>query len=232
MLPVPLRRWLRPRLARLTGRAAAVRLDGELRALVDQAFDRAFYLGRNPDVATAGLDPLEHFLAYGWREGRDPSSGFSVSDYGELYPDVVEAGVCPVADPKTGHAIVAFVVLKDSDATSSRRLAFTDSPELASSRGDPGPITSLARSSLARCAATEDIASGLKAHVAKAIGPIAKPRDVVVVPDVPKTRSGKIMRRLLTQLFEGTELGDTTSLQNEPSIADIQDVLRTRNSQK
>ena len=44
-------------------------------------------------------------------------------------------------------------------------------------------------------------------HVAKEIGPIAKPRDVVVVPDVPKTRSGKIMRRLLTQLFEGTALG-------------------------
>lgn len=130
------------------------------------------------------------------------------------HPDVVEAGVCPVADPKTGHAIVAFVVLKDSDAMSSRRL------------------DTLARSSLARCAATEDIASELKAHVAKAIGPIAKPRDVVVVPDVPKTRSGKIMRRLLTQLFEGSALGDTTSLQNEPSIADIQDVLRSRNTQK
>ncbi|WP_426975894.1 acetate--CoA ligase [Pseudarthrobacter sp. O4] len=126
------------------------------------------------------------------------------------HPDVVEAGVCPVADPKTGHAIVAFVVLKDSDALSSRRL------------------DTLARSSLARCAATEDIASELRNHVAKEIGPIAKPRDVVVVPDVPKTRSGKIMRRLLTQLFEGTTLGDTTSLQNEPSIAAIQDVLRTR----
>ena len=107
------------------------------------------------------------------------------------HPDVVEAGVCPVADPKTGHAIVAFVVLKDS-------------------------------------AATPDIHGVLKAHVAKQIGPIAKPRDVVVVPDVPKTRSGKIMRRLLTQLFEGTTLGDTTSLQNEPSIAGIQDVLRDR----
>ena len=69
----------------------------------------------------------------------------------------------------------------------------------------------------------------MKANVAKAIGPIAKPRDVVVVPDVPKTRSGKIMRRLLTQLFEGTTLGDTTSLQNEPSIAGIQTVLRERN---
>ncbi len=73
-----------------------------------------------------------------------------------------------------------------------------------------------------------EIQDRLKAHVAKAIGPIAKPRDVVVVPDVPKTRSGKIMRRLLTQLFEGTALGDTTSLQNEPAIAGIQDVLRER----
>jgi len=44
---------------------------------------------------------------------------------------------------------------------------------------------------------------------------------------VPKTRSGKIMRRLLTQLFEGTALGDTTSLQNEPAIAGIRDAVRS-----
>jgi acetyl-CoA synthetase len=69
------------------------------------------------------------------------------------------------------------------------------------------------------------VAAELRNHVAKEIGPIAKPRDVVVVPDVPKTRSGKIMRRLLTQLFEGTALGDTTSLQNEPAIAGIQEAL-------
>ncbi|EMY36156.1 acetate--CoA ligase, partial [Arthrobacter crystallopoietes BAB-32] len=60
------------------------------------------------------------------------------------------------------------------------------------------------------------------------IGPIAKPRDIVFVPDVPKTRSGKIMRRLLTQLFEGTTLGDTTSLQNEPCIADIKQICESR----
>ncbi|MHA7223586.1 acetate--CoA ligase [Arthrobacter sp. RHLT1-20] len=126
------------------------------------------------------------------------------------HPDVVEAGVCPVADPTTGHAVVAFVVLRESAVIPSRR------------------FDTLARSSLARCAATEGITADLKAWVGERIGPIAKPRDVVVVPDVPKTRSGKIMRRLLTQLFEGTTLGDTTSLQNEPSIAAIQDVLRTR----
>jgi acetyl-CoA synthetase len=110
------------------------------------------------------------------------------------HPDVVEAGVCPVADPTTGHAVVAFVVLRSD------------------SSGD----------------APAQVAANLRNHVAKEIGPIAKPRDVVVVADVPKTRSGKIMRRLLTQLFEGTALGDTTSLQNEPAIAGIQDVLRER----
>ena len=50
------------------------------------------------------------------------------------HPDVVEAGVCPVADPKTGHAIVAFVVLKDSAATSSVA-AHRASEERASASG-------------------------------------------------------------------------------------------------
>jgi acetyl-CoA synthetase len=73
-----------------------------------------------------------------------------------------------------------------------------------------------------------DVSATLRAHVAEAIGPIARPSAVVVVPDVPKTRSGKIMRRLLTQLYEGTPLGDTTSLQNEGCIPGIQDVLAGR----
>lgn len=64
--------------------------------------------------------------------------------------------------------------------------------------------------------------------VAKHIGPVAKPYDIVFVPDVPKTRSGKIMRRLLTQLYTGDQLGDTTSLQNEPAVAQIADVLKNR----
>ena len=64
--------------------------------------------------------------------------------------------------------------------------------------------------------------------VAKQIGPVAKPNDIVFVPDVPKTRSGKIMRRLLTQLYTGDTLGDTTSLQNEPAVASIAEVLKNR----
>ena len=76
---------------------------------------------------------------------------------------------------------------------------------------------------------TDDAAKAeLTQLVAKQIGPVAKPADIVFVPDVPKTRSGKIMRRLLTQLYTGDTLGDTTSLQNEPAVAKIAEVLKTR----
>lgn len=55
----------------------------------------------------------------------------------------------------------------------------------------------------------------LREQVTREIGAIAKPRHVVLVGDLPKTRSGKIMRRLLVDLFDGRPLGDTTSLQDE-----------------
>jgi acetyl-CoA synthetase len=64
----------------------------------------------------------------------------------------------------------------------------------------------------------EDEASGdafvqsLRDHVATQIGPIAKPRQVLVTPELPKTRSGKIMRRLLRDIAENRELGDVTTL--------------------
>ena len=52
----------------------------------------------------------------------------------------------------------------------------------------------------------------LREHVAKVIGPIAKPKFLMFTPDLPKTRSGKIMRRLLRDIAEGRTLGDTTTL--------------------
>ncbi|WP_448070800.1 acetate--CoA ligase [Georgenia yuyongxinii] len=58
----------------------------------------------------------------------------------------------------------------------------------------------------------EDIVAELRAHVAKEIGPIAKPRSILVVAELPKTRSGKIMRRLLRDIAEGREAGDVTTL--------------------
>ena len=57
----------------------------------------------------------------------------------------------------------------------------------------------------------------LRAEVSREISPIAKPRDITVVPELPKTRSGKIMRRLLRDMAEGKEGGDTSTLA-DPSI--------------
>jgi acetyl-CoA synthetase len=58
----------------------------------------------------------------------------------------------------------------------------------------------------------EETVQELRGHVAKEIGPIAKPRQVLVVDELPKTRSGKIMRRLLRDVAENRELGDVTTL--------------------
>ena len=60
--------------------------------------------------------------------------------------------------------------------------------------------------------ANEALGTELREHVAKVIGPIAKPKFLMFTPDLPKTRSGKIMRRLLRDIAEGRALGDTTTL--------------------
>jgi acetyl-CoA synthetase len=59
----------------------------------------------------------------------------------------------------------------------------------------------------------------LRDHVARKIGPIAKPANIVFTPELPKTRSGKIMRRLLRDVAENRPLGDTTTLA-DPAVVD------------
>ena len=61
-----------------------------------QCFDRDFYLSKNPDVVTAGVDPELHYFNNGWREGRDPNSWFSVSFYFQSYPEIKDAGAEPL----------------------------------------------------------------------------------------------------------------------------------------
>ncbi len=75
---------------------------------------------------------------------------------------------------------------------------------------------------------TSDLSTELRAHVARAISPIARPSDVVVVPDLPKTRSGKILRRLLAELHAGATLGDTTSLADATAVERIRAALAAR----
>ena len=96
------------------------------------------------------------------------------------HPWTAEAAVVGASDETTGQAVVAFVILKASQAEHVN---------------DP-------------LAASEE----LRRHVATQIGAIARPRQVFIVNELPKTRSGKIMRRLLRDLAEGREVGDTTTL--------------------
>jgi acetyl-CoA synthetase len=69
---------------------------------------------------------------------------------------------------------------------------------------------------------SDDLRNEIREHVATKLGPIARPKAVFLVPDLPKTRSGKIMRRLLRDVAEGRNLGDTTTLADQSVVAAIQ----------
>jgi len=69
--------------------------------------------------------------------------------------------------------------------------------------------------------ANPQLADTLKEHVSKKIGAIAKPDDILFAADLPKTRSGKIMRRLLRDIAEGKALGDTTTLADPSVVAKL-----------
>jgi acetyl-CoA synthetase len=120
------------------------------------------------------------------------------------HPAVGEAGVAVARDEVTGQAVAAFVV----------------------PARPPGPVDDLG----AWLTATDALREELRAQVGREIGPVAKPRHVLLVPDLPKTRSGKIMRRLLAQIVDGSPLGDITSLQNPwavEQVAALVDAART-----
>jgi acetyl-CoA synthetase len=116
------------------------------------------------------------------------------------HPKVAEAAVVGAADPTTGQAIAAFVILRGNV------------PE-DESAGDA-------------------VAKDLRAHVAKEIGPIAKPRQILVVQELPKTRSGKIMRRLLRDVADNRQLGDVTTLTDSSVMELIKEKLPSAPSEE
>ncbi len=75
-------------------------------------------------------------------------------------------------------------------------------------------------------AAKDTIVEELRAHVGKEIGPIAKPRTILVVPELPKTRSGKIVRRLLKDIAEGRTGGDASTLADQSVMQQITEALK------
>jgi acetyl-CoA synthetase len=83
--------------------------------------------------------------------------------------------------------------------------------------GDPGSVEKLEE---------------LRSHVATKIGPIAKPANIVFTPELPKTRSGKIMRRLLRDVAENRPLGDTTTLADPTVVSELQERGREEQSKE
>jgi acetyl-CoA synthetase len=116
------------------------------------------------------------------------------------HPLVSEAGVVGVADATTGEGIAAFVIPATAPETEHEVAAWL--------------------------AAAAQLTPVLRAHITHEIGAIAKPRDVFIVPDLPKTRSGKIMRRLLGDIVDGRPLGDVSSLQDDSAPRRINEIVR------
>jgi acetyl-CoA synthetase len=77
----------------------------------------------------------------------------------------------------------------------------------------------------AESAGADQVAAELRAHVGREIGPIARPRQILVVAELPKTRSGKIMRRLLRDVAENRALGDVTTLTDSSVMVEIRERL-------
>jgi acetyl-CoA synthetase len=82
------------------------------------------------------------------------------------------------------------------------------------------------RGAVAESVDGDAVTKELRNHVAKEIGPIAKPRQIMVVRELPKTRSGKIMRRLLRDVAENRQLGDVTTLQDSAVMDLIKEGLQ------
>ncbi|MCE7080074.1 acetate--CoA ligase [Streptomyces sp. ST2-7A] len=92
---------------------------------------------------------------------------------------------------------------------------------------DPQTTQAICAFVILRGSAAEDegLVEELRAHVGKQLGPIAKPKRILPVAELPKTRSGKIMRRLLRDVAENRELGDVTTLTDSSVMQLIQDKL-------
>ena len=59
-------------------------------------FDSEYYLANNEDVKKAKVDPIKHYLQFGWKEGRNPSDKFDGNEYLNKRPDIRVAGICPL----------------------------------------------------------------------------------------------------------------------------------------
>ena len=75
---------------------------------------------------------------------------------------------------------------------------------------------------------SDELVGDIREHVAKRIGKLARPKRIIWADDLPKTRSGKIMRRLLRDIAEGRELGDVTTLRDPDVMSQLEGKIKER----
>jgi acetyl-CoA synthetase len=145
--------------------------------------------------------------------------GAKRDDDGDLWllgrvDDVMNISGHRISTTEVEHALVshpsvaeAAVVGADDDTTGQAIVAFVTLKGASDVDGEAG----------------EQLVAELRDHVAKEIGPIAKPRQILLTPELPKTRSGKIMRRLLRDVADDRPLGDVTTLLDPTVVNAIKD---------
>ena len=79
---------------------------------------------------------------------------------------------------------------------------------------------------------SDELVDEIREHVAKRIGKLARPKRIIWADDLPKTRSGKIMRRLLRDIAEGRELGDVTTLRDPDVMSQLQGKIAERGAEE
>jgi acetyl-CoA synthetase len=79
---------------------------------------------------------------------------------------------------------------------------------------------------------SDELVSDIREHVAKRIGKLARPKRIIWAEDLPKTRSGKIMRRLLRDIAEGRELGDVTTLRDPDVMSQLEGKIKERGDEE
>ncbi|MDQ1648721.1 MAG: acetyl-CoA synthetase, partial [Frankiaceae bacterium] len=77
---------------------------------------------------------------------------------------------------------------------------------------------------------SDELVTDVREHVAKNIGKLARPKQIVWADDLPKTRSGKIMRRLLRDIAEGRDLGDVSTLKDPEVVQQLADQVKGSSS--
>jgi len=79
---------------------------------------------------------------------------------------------------------------------------------------------------------SEELEAEIREHVAQRIGKFARPRRIIWAYDLPKTRSGKIMRRLLRDIGDGRELGDVTTLRDPDVVSKLDEIVKERSAEE